>query len=137
MVERRRAARLTSGELERRELLWRTGGATLAEAHRQIGRRLGHTTVQTPLNRLVEKGLAARSEDRPARYRPAVVQSAVSGSHLDLLVQRFTAGSVLLLVADLVHERDLSSAEIEVRRQPIDEAERRQIRTSPRGKGTA
>lgn len=125
-MAKRRLARLTAGELEIMELLWRTAGMTLAEAHRLMGRKVGYTTVQTRLNRLVEKGLALRSKDRPARYRAAVEPNAVSSSHLDLLVKRVTGGSVVPLVAHLVRDRDLSVEEIAELRQLIDEAERRQ-----------
>ena len=43
-----------------------------------MDRPLGYTTVQTRLNRLVAKGVVARSNDRPARYRAAVRPDEVS-----------------------------------------------------------
>ncbi len=47
----------TEGELELLSLLWEHGGLSLSEVHEKLGRDVGYTTVQTRLNRLVDKGL--------------------------------------------------------------------------------
>jgi len=115
---------VSAGEMEILQVLWRTGAVTLSGAHRALGREIGYTTVQTRLNRLVEKGLARRSTNRPARYSAAVSQREISAGQLDLLLERVSGGSIVPLVAHLVEDRSLSPAEIDELKQLISEAER-------------
>ncbi len=56
------------------------GGVTLSEAHGALDRPIGYTTMQTRLNRLVEKGVVSRTADRPARYAAAVAPEDVRPS---------------------------------------------------------
>jgi predicted transcriptional regulator len=123
-MAKRKGARLSPGEMEILQMLWREGPVALSEAQTGLGRAIGYTTVQTRLNRLVEKGIVARTADRPARYRAAVAPEEVSARHLDLLVERVSGGSVVPLVAHLVRDRLLSSEEIAELKQLIAEAER-------------
>src|SRR5687767_16024402 len=97
--------RLRRGELELLNMLWQSGPVSLIEAHRALGQKIGYTTVQTRLNRLVDKGLARRSAERPARYVAAVSADQVRASDLNLLVDRVSNGSVVPLVAHLVRDR--------------------------------
>jgi BlaI family penicillinase repressor len=115
--------RLSGGEMEIMQVLWRQGPATLAEAHAELGRPIGYTTVQTRLNRLVEKKVVARSANRPAKYSAAVAAEAISARHLDLLLERVSDGNVVPLVAHLVRDRRLSAAEIAELKQLIAVAE--------------
>ncbi len=71
----KRNVKLSPGEMEMLSMLWKLGPLTIAEAHESIGRPLGYTTIQTRLNRLVEKGIVDRTEDRPAKYAAAVTRS--------------------------------------------------------------
>jgi predicted transcriptional regulator len=118
--------RLAKGELELLQILWSGGSLSLSEAHRALDERIGYTTVQTRLNRLVQKRLARRSSERPARYEAAVTPAEVGASDLNLLVERVAGGSVVPLVAHLVRDRSLSSEELSELKQLIEEAERRQ-----------
>ncbi len=120
-----RKIKLTPGEMEVLSMLWKKGELTLAEAHESMGRPIGYTTIQTRLNRLVEKGLVSRSDARPARYAAAITQSAVSANQLDLLVQKVSGGNVVPLVAQLVADRDLTRQEIEELKEIIQRAEER------------
>jgi predicted transcriptional regulator len=124
MTRKRKPRRVSAGELEILQMLWRHGEVTLSEAHRDLGREIGYTTVQTRLNRLVEKGLARRSTERPARYSAAVSQQEISAGQLDLLLERVSGGSVVPLVAHLVEDRSLSPREIQQLKKLIDEAEK-------------
>jgi Penicillinase repressor len=57
------------------------GGSEKAIVKHWIERRVeavSYPTMQTRLNRLVEKGLVSRSEDRPARYRAAASRDQIS-----------------------------------------------------------
>lgn len=116
---------LSPGEMEIMSMLWEHGSLTLSEAHEALGRPLGYTTVQTRLNRLVEKGVVERSTERPARYRPAISAERVSARHLENLVDRVTGGAIVPLVAHLVNDRSLTREEIGELKQLIREAERR------------
>ena len=124
IMSTRKPRRVTAGEMEILEVLWRHGGVTLSEAHRSLARDIGYTTVQTRLNRLVDKGLARRSTERPARYVAAVSQREVSAGQLDLLLKRVSGGSIVPLVAHLVEDRSLSLDEIAQLKKLIDDAEK-------------
>ena len=121
----RKVPRLAEGELELLEMLWRAGRVTLSQAHQSIERQVGYTTVQTRLNRLVEKGLVRRSPKRPAQYEAAVTREAVSATDLGLLMSRVSGGRVVPLVAHLIKDRDLDPDEIEELKQLIQQAEER------------
>ena len=125
--------RLSAGELEILQMLWRDGAVTLSEAQAGLGREIGYTTMQTRLNRLVEKRLVTRSVDRPARYSAAIEPQTASAGHLELLLERVSDGSVVPLVAHLVRDRRLSPAEIAELKQLIADAERAG-RKAPDGK---
>jgi predicted transcriptional regulator len=117
-------SRLSEGELQVLEMLWRSGPVSIVEAQRAMGQPIGYTTVQTRLNRLVKKGAIRRSTGRPARYEAAVTQEQVTAGDLQLLVNRVSGGRVVPLVAHLVRDRSLSSEEIAELKQLIAEVER-------------
>ena len=124
-MPRKQKIKLTPGELEMMSLLWSRGPLTLAQAHEAIERPIGYTTVQTRLNRLVEKGVLKRQSTRPAVYEAAISSSDVSANHLDQLLERVTGGNVVPLVAHLGNERALSTSEIDELKHLIEEAERK------------
>ncbi|HUY35174.1 MAG TPA: BlaI/MecI/CopY family transcriptional regulator [Pirellulales bacterium] len=133
MSKKRNVPRLSAGEIEFLQMLWREGEVTLSEAHKALGLPIGYTTVQTRLNRLVKKGVAARSDERPARYRAAVAQDDVSGKDLNTLIERVSGGNVVPLVAHLVRDKSLTEAQIVELRSLLAEAERR-LRVEKKGK---
>ncbi len=118
-------ARLSSGEMEILRMLWTHAGIGLSEAQNYLGRPIGYTTIQTRLNRMVDKGLVARSSKRPATYRAAIKQEKVSAGLLDLLMDHVSGGNVVPLVAHLMKERSLSAKDIKELKRLIAEAERR------------
>jgi BlaI family transcriptional regulator, penicillinase repressor len=124
MSKRRKSPRLSAGEMEIMQMLWRAGPMTLSAAHAGLGRTIGYTTIQTRLNRLVEKKVVAREAQRPARYAAAVEPAEVSAGHLALLVERVSGGSVVPLVAHLVRDWDLTAEEIAQLKKLIAQAER-------------
>jgi len=121
------------GEIEILQMLWETGPVTLSQAHQAMKRSIGYTTVQTRLNRLVEKGLVIRSQDRPAQYSAAITPDDVSAGQLDLLLKRVSGGSVVPLVAHLVRDRALSAKEIKELRALINQAAKNQDSPSTPG----
>lgn len=123
MPKKLRPRRVSAGELDLLEILWTKGEVTLSEAHEAMGPDIGYTTVQTRLNRLVDKKLARRSTRRPARYSAAVTQDEIRAGQFDLFWKRLSGGSVIPLVAHLVEDRSLDRKEIEQLKKLIDEAE--------------
>jgi predicted transcriptional regulator len=81
--------------------------------------------MQTRLNRLVEKGLVARLEDRPARYRAAVSRDQVSAGHLRELVAKIGGGDVVPLVARLLSERTLTDEQVARLKELLAQAQQR------------
>ena len=125
VARRSKPITLTSGEVDLMDLLWRHQRLTLAEAHEAFGAdRIGYTTIQTRLNRLVEKGLAQRSSDRPAVYSPRVAREAVQAGHLDDVLQRLADGSVVPLVAHLVRDRKIDRDDLAELKRLVRQAER-------------
>lgn len=127
-AKRVKIPRLTAGEIELLGILWQAGSVTIAEAQRLFPRPVGYTTVQTRLNRLVKKGVALKSDDRPARYAPAITREQVSAGDLRFLLDGVTGGRVVPLVAHLVRERSLPRQEIEDLKRLIAEVEARSLR---------
>jgi len=117
--------RLAPGDLEILALLWEHGPLTIAEAHERIERPLGYTTVQTRLNRLVDKGCVRRLKRRPARYEAVVSREAVSRHALRALREQVAGGSVVPLVANLLDDARLSAEELSELQALLREAESR------------
>lgn len=117
----------TSGELELLSVLWEHGALSLSEVHDRLGRDLGYTTVQTRLNRLVEKGWAekAKTGKQPTHYSAVVQPDAVRERQLDHFVERVAQGSVVPLVAHLVQGNSLTRDELTELKKLIRDAERR------------
>ena len=116
--------RLSSGELDLMDLLWREGPLTLAQAHEQFdAASVGYTTMQTRLNRLVDKGLATKS-GRPAEYSAAIEREQAQAGHLDQLLSKLSGGSVVPLVAQLMQDRKISRGELQELKRLIRDAER-------------
>lgn len=92
---------------------------------REAGHAIGYTTMQTRLNRLVEKGLANRTSQRPGRYSAVVTRKDVSANHLEQLVDRVTQGSIVPLVAHLVDDNSLTVDELRELKKIVREAEKR------------
>ena len=117
--------RLSSGELDLMDLLWREGPLTLAQAHERFGVGVvGYTTIQTRLNRLVDKGLACKT-GRPAEYSAAIERQQAQAGHLDQLMSKLSGGSVVPLVAQLMQDRQISREELQELKRLIRDAEQR------------
>ena len=114
---------LSSGELEIMEILWKEGAVSLSETHRKIGRKIGYTTVQTRLNRLVEKGIVSRTLDRPAKYVAAIAPQKIADKHLGILLKRVGDENLVPLVVQLVKQRKLTGEELEKLKSVIRETE--------------
>lgn len=125
--------RLPEGELEILEMLWRESAVTIQEALVALGQPIAYTTVQTRLNRLVDKGLVTRSKTRPAQYIAAVTPAEVRERDLETLVDRVSSGRVVPLVAHLINRKDISAEEIAELKLLIEAAEQRTAGRQPKG----
>lgn len=120
-----KSLRLTAGELALLQMLWREGGVTIMEAQKSLGQDIGYTTVQTRLNRLVKKGVAAKSKKRPSKYSAVVTPDDVRSEDLDLLVNRVCDGKFVPLVAHLVNRESITREELDELKQLVANAEKR------------
>jgi predicted transcriptional regulator len=116
--------RLTQGELQILQMLWREERVTIAGAHQALGEPIGYSTMQTRLNRLVDKGLVRKTKDTPTRYEAAIRPEDVVESELRTLVQE-VSGGVVPLVAQLFRDHQPSAGELDAIRELIREAETR------------
>jgi len=116
--------RLTRGDLQILQMLWREGRVTIAGAHQALKAPIGYSTVQTRLNRLVTKGLVRKTKETPTRYEAAIQPEDVVESELRTLVQQ-VSGGVVPLVAQLFRDHHPSAKELDEIRQLIRQAETR------------
>jgi BlaI family transcriptional regulator, penicillinase repressor len=119
--------RPSPGDMELLSLLWQHGPISLSEAHAELPDGIAYTTVQTRLNRMVEKGLAIREKTgrQPMKYRAAIGSEEIRANQLETLVERVAGGSVLPLVAQLVQKTDFTDGELSELKELVREAERR------------
>ena len=113
---------LSEGEMELLDLLWKLGPSNLTVVHKNYPRPLGYTTVQTRLNRMVEKGVLTRSNDYPAIYE-AIVEKEVASTTFFEKIAKICGGSLAPLIAHLTQKKKLTPDEIEILKQLIDKNE--------------
>jgi predicted transcriptional regulator len=118
--------KLAPGEFELLELFWNNGAMTIAQTHEKLlakGRKLAYPTVQTRLNRLVEKKIIGKSGHYPAVYNAAVRQEDVSGGYYDQL-ESFCGGNIAPLMLHLAEKRDFQPSEIDALKKIIERYEK-------------
>jgi BlaI family penicillinase repressor len=85
----------------------------VSEVRERLSARLAYTTVLTILQNLEAKEFVSHEEEgRAHRYFPRVARRAVRRSALSRLVDGFFQGSHEAMLAHLVEERALSSADL-------------------------
>ncbi len=122
MAKKKRTAKLSVGEMRLMAVLWKWGPLKLSEAYREQPGHVGYTTIQTQLNRLVEKGVASRSNTRPTKYQAVVEPEAAGAGMLQLLVDTVGGGSVIPVVAQLVSHVSLTKEDLRELKRIIDKA---------------
>jgi BlaI family penicillinase repressor len=122
MAKKKQPAKLSIGEMRLMSVLWKCGPLKLSEAYQQQPGEVGYTTIQTQLNRLVEKGAVARSKTRPTRYRALVQPDVASAGMLQLLTDTLGGGSVIPLVEQLILQSPLTKEDIQELRQILNRA---------------
>lgn len=120
-----REIQVTAGEMQFLSMLWEEGPLTLRQSHEHIGeygREIAYPTVQTHLNRMVEKQLVRRSDQRPAVYSAAVTRDRVTRGRVQELLSTLTGGQVIPLVAKLVDQHELTDDQIDELQQLLEDA---------------
>jgi len=106
----------TDGELEILQVLWAQGPCSLGElcvALREK-RQVATTTVATVLKVMRDKGLVRRRKtNRGLSWTAAVNREATASGMIGKLIERVFEGSAQQLVAHLVEDGNLSSADLE------------------------
>ncbi len=126
-----KSPRISPNELEVLQVLWDLKSATLREVHQQMSEQFAYTTVQTLLDRLVEKGLVARDKSsRPAVHKATISRRRVAGQFVGLIVDKLCDGPAPL-IAQLLKGREFTAAEIQEMRDLIDQAETSANKQSP------
>ena len=122
MAKKKKFVKLSLGEFRLMAILWERGPLTLAETFEFRPAQTAYSTIQTQLNRLVEKGAVARTKKRPMKYRAIIDPQEAADRVLDLLIQSIGGGSIIPLVAQLVEISPLSPADAKTLKQMIDAA---------------
>jgi predicted transcriptional regulator len=110
---------LSEGEMALLNLLWELGPSSLATVHKNYSRPIGYTTIQTRLNRMVDKGVLSRStEGYPAQYA-AVVKIEVASTSFIEKAAKASGGCLAPLLAHLTEKRKLTPNEIALLKELI------------------
>jgi BlaI family transcriptional regulator, penicillinase repressor len=120
--------RPTDGELEILKVLWERGPSTVREVREALRprRRVGHTTVLSLLQTMLEKGyLDVDTTPHAHIYRARARKPHVALRYARDLLDRVFDGSAPQLVHYALQGRKASPEEIEEVRRIIDEVERR------------
>ena len=139
-MAKQKRVRVSSGEQELLSMLWSCQSLTLAKAHAEFprfGKPVSYPTMQTRLNRLVDKGLAARSRQRPARYSALVTKDDVVAGQVGQLLERFGRPQLIPLVAELIREPSLTDDELAELQRLLATVEQRKKATSKSKRGNS
>ena len=135
MAKKKQTAKLSVGELRLMAVLWKLGPLKLSEAYREQPGNVGYTTIQTQLNRLVDKGVAVRSKTRPMRYEALLEPDDAGAGMLQLLVDTVGRGSIIPLVEQLIAICPISKEESRELKELIDNAVSMKRPAKKRSKG--
>ncbi len=113
MRKKKTKVRITTGEMELLRILWEFGGATISQVHKELANRgntLAYGTVQTRLNRLVEKTVARRV-GFPGEYQALLKPEDVTEPYYDN-IEKLCGGSIVPLLSHLASKRGFDAEEI-------------------------
>ena len=109
-------------ELAVMSILWRMGGATVAEVKDALEEPLAYTSVLSALQTLEEKGYVSHeAEGRAYRYRALVDAEKAGDSALARVRESIFHGSAEKLFAHFVADEKLSRSELERMRHLLAE----------------
>ena len=111
----------TDRELDVMAVLWQRGPSTVAEVRERLPDDLAHTTVQTVLRVLEEKGCVSHTDEGKAhRFRARVKPELAGVRAATRIVDKMFGGSTERLLTHLVAERDVPTAELRRLRDLLD-----------------
>lgn len=123
----KKTIKLSPGEAELLELFWNHGSLTLPKAYElytQSGKSPSYSTIQTRLNRMVEKGLLDRNTDFPALYTANIAKEQARGKYFELL-DELAGRNFAPLMQHLFERRSLTEEEIAVMKSILAKIERK------------
>ena len=126
---KKKSLRVSRGEMDLLAMFWSEGDLTLQQAHQVFDRYsapIAYPTMQTRLNRMVDKRLLSRSQERPSVYKAAVSRESVTAGHLNELTEKLGGGQVVPLVAQLISDRRLSEQEMDELTELLRDARKNQ-----------
>ena len=105
---------LTQRELDIMSVLWELGEATASEVRERVDPELAYTSISTMIRTLELKGYVAhrRGEGKTHVYYPVIGAEAAGETALGRVLDKIYGGSPIKLLAHLVEQRKLSSAEL-------------------------
>ena len=124
-MPRKKTSGLTDAELRLKEVLWRTGPATVADvaAAQPPDVPLAYSSVLTTLRILETKGyLRHRKDGRAFVYEPVVARDEARESAVAHLLRRFFENSPEQLLLNLIEGRKLNTRQLQRLRKRIEEA---------------
>lgn len=104
---------ITGGEMELLRILWELGGATISRVHKELaeqGKNLAYGTVQTRLNRLVDKQAAQRI-GFPGEYQALLRPEDVTEPYYDN-IEKLCGESIVPFLSHLASKRGFDAEEI-------------------------
>ena len=111
----------TDRELDVMAVLWEHGPSTVAEVRERLEDPLAYTTVLTVLRTLEAKGFVSHEEEGKAhRYSPLVARERAGKTALGQVLDKIFGGSREMLLANLVKERGIDTAELRKLRKILD-----------------
>jgi predicted transcriptional regulator len=122
---KKKLTKLSPGEAELLELFWEHGQLTLPGAYQLYlgtGKSPSYSTIQTRLNRMVDKGLLDRSADFPAIYTSNVSREDAQGKYFELL-DSLAGKNLAPLMQHLFEKRSLTPDEIATMRSILAQIE--------------
>jgi len=125
MKKVKKLAKLSPGEAELLELFWEHGALTLPGVYQLYlgtGKSPSYSTIQTRLNRMVDKGLLDRSSDFPAIYTSNVAREDAQGKYFELL-DTLAGKNLAPLMQHLFEKRSLTPDEIATMRSILAQIE--------------
>src|SRR5215213_2498063 len=105
---------LTQRELDIMSVLWELGEATVTEVRDRVDPDLAYTSISSMIRTLELKGYVShrRGEGKTHVYFPAIDAETAGESTLSRVLEKIYGGSPLKLLAHLVEQKKLSSAEL-------------------------
>ena len=113
MPKKAKMVKISPGEIEMLNILWSIKSGTISQVHKEHtvrGNSVSYATIQTRLNRLVDKGAAVRV-GFPGEYRALLKPEDVSDLYYGKL-EKLCGPSVAPFLAHLFAKRDFDEEEI-------------------------